>query len=728
LRVQGTGVIALASLLACSTVDRGPIEECEVDTDCPTGAVCSLAQSNTCVPEVLPPRDALGFDIREGDVLRLELTGCDPEVEPELGGSELRVQKRKSLVRDYQLGASEARTVASCDECKGTCDESTLTCTAPADAQLDLSMGSRLGLAPLDPPAKDYVAILPEGQLPTPVAFTWPIYESLDDPAARAALVLQVTPPPDTPPRSRYLRAIAPDAPNAIDSVALRRCERAIIGPEASVSTFGVGGTPISGATVEFVHDEVIASSVTVLGNGSACSEPTDCPPGWACNDEGSCGLDLTGVLAGTTVSLADPPGALPPAYLYTYCEDVEEGEDLVREFTVRLTPPPESGLPSMIYDLSQTFPYPPAPGTLTEINLGTQEADTLCLPNWQPPVPVTFSLSGSPITLTETDLGAYTCCSTACLPSPEPGVEPTPPPLVEACSDFAKASFETRWDNDEEAWAFAGCIPTGANSDGSSGRFVRDVSACEPEGCSVMLTSGEIDELTRKYTVSITQRDDSVFRSQRYYNVSVTAETEKLTFALEPRVQLRGQVMCISDNCSAQNAVVAAERLRSDTDGVDPIGPFEFQARVDAAGNFVMPVDPGVYVVTAYPGVNQPGGPAPYKVVDLREGSDLLDDVDGVPHAILSAPLELDEGVLVRVQLRDFAVSTRVTPLDIGSWKYQDDFPKDLDLNDPTTCLSSSPRGCSIRRLRPADTSISLLLSGKFQFTTRDRGGQCRE
>jgi hypothetical protein len=724
--------LTVASLLvamstSCSTVDRGPIDECQDDIDCGTGSVCSLAQGNICVPEVLPPQTALGFDIGEGEELRIELTGCDPEVTRELGGSELRVQKHASLVREYQLSASESRTIASCDECEDTCNEAALTCNTPADAQLGLSMGSRLALTTLDSPAKSYIAELPEGELPSPVGFTWPSYESLVDPSARSALVLQVTPPPDTPPRSRYLRAIAPDAPGVIDSAALDRCERAIIGPESTVRTFG--GTPISGANVEFVHDEAIASSVTVLGSGPACSESTDCPPGWACNDEGSCGLDLTGVLAGSAISLADPPGALPPAYLYTYCEDVEPGEDLIREFSVRVTPPVDSGLPFMIYDLRQTFPYPPAPGTLTEINL--QDADSedggaLCLPDWQPPFPVEFSLEGTPITLTETDLGAYTCCSTACLPSPDPGVEPTPPPQVESCSDFAEASFETRWINEEpQDWADAGCIPTGINSDQSSGRFARSITECAAEGCSVLLTSGEIDELTREYAVSIEQRADSVFRSQRY-NVSVTAQTEELTFTLEPRVLLRGQVVCISANCSAQTAVVAAERLRSDTDGPDPIGPFFFQARVDPAGNFVMPVDPGVYVVTAYPGVGQPGGPAPYEVVDLREGSELLDDVDGVPNATLGAPLELDEGVLVRVQLRDFAVSTRVTPLDIGSWEYQDDFPEDLDLNDPSTCLSSSPRGCSIRRLRPANTPISLLLSGKFQFTTRDRGGQC--
>jgi hypothetical protein len=730
MRMRGAdgALIALLSLAACSTVDRGPIDECQDDTDCGTGSVCSLAQGNICVPEALPPQTALGFDIREGDGLRIELKGCDPEVTRELGGSELRVQRRELLVRDYHLRASEARTVGSCDECEDTCDAAGLTCTASADADLDLSMSSRLALASHDPKAQTYVNP-PEGELPLPVGFEWPTYESLVDLAARSALVLQVTPPADTAPRSRYLRALAPDTEDEIDSAALDLCERAIIGPESSVRTFL--GTPISEATVEFVHDEAIATPVTVLGNGPACVAPMICPPGWACN-EGSCGLDLRGVLAGSAVSLADPAaGAIPPAYLYTYCEDVEVNEDLVRKFSVRVTPPAESGLPNMIYDLNQTFPYPPVPGTLTEINLqdGDQEDSprALCLPDWQPPIPVSFSVSGSPITLTETELGTYTCCSTECLPSPEPGVEPTPPAEPpEACDGFTVASFETRWFNQlGMEWTDAGCIPTGANSDLSSGRYVRDVTECAPEGCSVMLTSGEIDELTRSYTVSIEQRADSVFRSQRY-DVSVTSETEALTFALEPRVLLRGQVVCRTDKCSAQSAVVAAERLRSDTDTDDPIGPFEFQARVDVAGNFVMPIDPGLYVVTAYPGVGQPGGPAPYEIVDLRDGSELIDDSDGVPNATLPDPLELDDGVLVRVQLRDFAVSTRVTPIDIGSWAYQDDFPDEIDLNTPSTCLSSSTRGCSIRRLRPSDTPISLLLSGKFQFTTRDRGETC--
>ncbi|HVH98969.1 MAG TPA: hypothetical protein VM869_09670, partial [Enhygromyxa sp.] len=95
-----------------------------------------------------------------------------------------------------------------------------------------------------------------------------------------------------------------------------------------------------------------------------------------------------------------------------------------------------------------------------------------------------------------------------------------------------------------------------------------------------------------------------------------------------------------------------------------------------------------------------------------------------------LDSPLQLDDGILVRVALDGFDASTGVRPLDIGSWKSQDDFP--YDLNDPQTCYSTDEagkrQGCAIRRLRPNDATISLLISGRFQFTARTRGGDSCE
>ena len=135
------------------------------------------------------------------------------------------------------------------------------------------------------------------------------------------------------------------------------------------------------------------------------------------------------------------------------------------------------------------------------------------------------------------------------------------------------------------------------------------------------------------------------------------------------------------------------------------------------------MPVDPGVYVLTAYPAAGERGGPSEYHVYDLREGSPHIAEIDGVPNAILPKAFELEEGLLVRVQLRDFPIATtKVVPLDTGSWAAQSNW-EGYDLNDPQTCRGSAGRGCTIRRLRPSDTPIALLINGRLQFTTRSRG-----
>jgi len=713
----------LGLLAACSTVDRRQIDQCQDDIDCGTESVCSFGQSNVCVPQALPPRAAIGFDIREGE-LRVELTGCDPEVSLELGGSELRVQKRSALVNTYGVRTTTQRAVDSCDGdlCAGTCDPDALLCAEPSSASLSLSMESRLGLPELRSAQKSYVTMTepppPEGELPPAVPFTWPKYGSTDA-KAHSALVLDVTPPPETENLSSFRRVIAENAAAEVDAVGLLRCQRGLFSAETGVRT--LAGSPLIGAGVEFVYAEPIATASTVIGAAPACVDDQDCPNNWACNEDGSCGLNLNGVTAGSTISTEELSGGFPPAWVYTYCEGVDAPVDdpLLRRFTVRVTPPVSAGLPNVIYNLDQPFTDPFSGVRLVGID------GQLCLPDWQPPQTVSFSLTGQPVALTETTLGVYACCSTECLPSVEPGVEPIPPPSVDSCSPFSRVRFETRWYNEDPlAWLFAGCISTAANNDGSSGRYVRDVSKCEDAGCSAPLTAGAADDPERGYSVSILQPPGSVFQSQRF-NVQIDGDTSELEpFELVPRVLLRGQIICASGSaCVATNAVVAAERIRVGTDEPDLPGPFFFETRVDATGSFVLPVDPGVYVITAYPAVSQPGGPARFHVIDLREGSPLIALVDGVPNATLNDPLRLDNGVLVRVALDGFEASTGVTPLDIGSWKAQDDFP--VDLNDPQTCYGASARrGCLIRRVRPTDTPISLLITKNFQFTARRRGG----
>lgn len=716
---------------SCSTIADDPLPECEVDSDCGENLVCSVAQGNICVPKVQPPLPNLAFDIREND-FRIELRACDPEVGLEPGGTELRVRARDRVARELSFSLSLAREVEGCELCEAgsTCDAQTLTCTAIGEGSLQLSQSSRLGLAPLGSPSEAYTIPvdppLPEGELPPPVALDWPLYTSTEA-AAHWATQLDITPLPET--ELALVRRVVADAVEG--ELALQselRCHRGLNGGEGAVRRFE--GDVVVGATLEFFYDEAIAATSTILGPASPCSDDDACPLGYACSDANTCALDLTNVPAGSTVSRAMPPGSFAPAWIYTYCDGIDSpGDDpIVRELYVRVTPTQDTGLPQVVYRIDQPFPDP--------VSLDASRwqlfdpTSSFCLPPWQPPHPLTFSVVGDPIELAENELGVYRCCSTDCLPTQGPETDPTPPPSVTSCSNFERVLFSSSWFlEDATLWGLNACVQPSTNSDGANGRYVREVKAedcVDPLACTVELTHGELDETERLYAVELTSPVGSVFRSSRF-DLAVEADTAEFpTFELEPRVQLRGQIVCKAGSegdCSSANAVIAAERLRVDTDEPDPVGPFYFQGRSDALGNFVLPVEPGVYVVTAYPAVDQPGGPAPFQLLDLRSESALVELVAGVPHALLAKPIELDEGVLVRAFLRDFATTTGVVPLDVGSWTSNPAFTN-FDLNAPETCYNASTRrGCVIRRLRPTDTTISLLLSRRFQFTARTGG-----
>lgn len=734
------GALALLGLLGlgmgCSTIANEPPPECEIDQDCGENLICSIAQGNICVSEVQPPLANLGFDIREGSDFRIELRGCDPEVSLEPGGNELRIRSRTRVARDFSFSVSATREVESCAECELglICDSQALTCTGPAEAQLDFSQNSRFGLQPLASPIESYTIPvdppLPEGELPPPVDMVWPKYDS-DENSAHWATQLDVAMLEAGTTRGTIRRVVADAVEGSFELVNTQRCQRALFGDEGAVRIFQAG--PLVDANLEFLYDEPIAAPASVIGPAQACSDSLVCPPGWACSDADTCALDLSGVSAGTTTSVADPLGGFSPAWLYTYCEGISAPttDPLIRELFIRLAPPIETGLPQVVFRIDQVFADPSTPNSSRLIRF----SDSLCVPPWQPPHTIAFSVQGEPVELTKTDLGSYRCCSADCLPTQGPDDEPTPPPSVDSCTNFETARFTTQWFlDDAQTWGLDGCTQPSTNSEGGNGRYAREVEklkACSDTPCTVDLTQGEVDELDRLYEVELTQPTNSVFRSLRR-QVTIGPDTLDFgePFELEPRVLLRGQIICAAGseaNCNSVNAIVAAERLQVASDENDPLGPFFFQGRSDAEGNFVLPVEPGVYVVTGYPAIGQPGGPAPLQILDLRSDSARIELRDGVPNATLEQAIELDEGVLVRALAKDFDVQTGVTPIDLGSWTNDPAFD-DFDLNAPETCHNASTRrGCVIRRLRPTDASISLLLSKRFQFTARTGGSnQC--
>ena len=167
----------------------------------------------------------------------------------------------------------------------------------------------------------------------------------------------------------------------------------------------------------------------------------------------------------------------------------------------------------------------------------------------------------------------------------------------------------------------------------------------------------------------------------------------------------------------------VMAERLRmADEELADVLGPFFYTAQTipgSADCEFVLPVNPGVYLVTAVPQTGSPGGPARISVLDLREGSDLVDSAGPMPIAELAAPIVMEPGTLVTIELDNFDRSSVVVPLDLAGWMPIAGYPE-LDLNRPDTCHGAPSRGCEIRRLRPSKAGLSPTQEQYVKYLTR--------
>jgi hypothetical protein len=250
--------------------------------------------------------------------------------------------------------------------------------------------------------------------------------------------------------------------------------------------------------------------------------------------------------------------------------------------------------------------------------------------------------------------------------------------------------------------------------------------------------------ESPREYQLRIESPVGSLLQSVQQ-TVNVDAATEPLTIPLPPRRLVRGYVKLpdsICDeteeedgDCGSEGARMVAERLRMPTETASntPAPYFHqistfYDPKADRDGAYILPLDPGVWLVTALPQTGTAGGPAELRIVDLREGTEDVELEDFV----------LDPGILVTLDVRSFDIRSLVVPLDTGSWgkdfaalvhPARMDMPESdryLDLNDPDECLSSpgegNPPGCQIRRLIPG-SSLPLTQVGQVRFTTREVG-----
>lgn len=471
------------------------------------------------------------------------------------------------------------------------------------------------------------------------------------------------------------------------------------------------------------------------------CGSTADCADGLICNPETEqCELPLAGLPAWTGTVTADPEPGLDgqfDARVYTYCEGLPAGEPLQRSFDVTVTPP-ESALPSIILHTDVDFAPLQAGGQKPTASFD----GNLCVPAFGPAQDITLALSGEPRTL----LTGYTCCDIDCLPRTEDDANDPPEPRTQCAGASSGATATYRVESPLvfepeaiEAWNAedSPCISVQADETGTVGVLRRsgacgtldDTGTSTPQ-CDLSLPSNR--DSPREYELRIETPTGSVLGSvDTTLEVNAGVVTTVTAVGLPDRVVVRGRVI-VDDcepvdepdgDCGSPGAQILAERLRmaGESEANTP-GPYFHQVSTfldptqdaDArAGAYRLPLDPGVWVVTALPDSGTDGGPASLVVLDLRTTDpDPLD-------------FDLETGILVTVDVSSFDRRSQMIPLDTGSYAdlLNPDDGTALDLGLAGECLSSEgpTEGCRIRRL-VGGSSLPPSQIGQVRFTARNR------
>lgn len=478
------------------------------------------------------------------------------------------------------------------------------------------------------------------------------------------------------------------------------------------------------------------------------CSSDAECRTGEICDlDANKCALDLLGLPATNSGAATEQGDPTFRTWVYTYCEDDLEA---FREmsFVVRATPAiPDDGdpttpiqpstLPPLSFDATVDFP----PSNEDTVQL----PGNLCFPPWQPPQPVAVAFTSAPQEVYRDAMDRpWICCSASCVDQAT-----DPPPVPDSCPVTGALTARTLYLQDPVAKLANGCLgltaldpTTPADSQWIAAGKVQ-IGACigpadAPAPCQISLSRGEG---ARPYELRLEPPVGSLVRSMSY-----TAVVDDQTVDLPPpeqiahRVLLRGSValqidpenpgLCNTDGaldptkCTVK-AEILAERLRlPDEDPAEVLGPFFYTTRTLAGADFILPVNPGVYLVTALPEIAAPGGPAKIDVVDLRLDSDLVDTSGPLPTATLADPLLLSPtGQFVIFELDGFDPASVGSPLDLDSWRGLAFAGRELDLSDTATCWGDPGRACAIRRLRPGNSGLALTQEQFVKFITR---GDC--
>jgi hypothetical protein len=497
-------------------------------------------------------------------------------------------------------------------------------------------------------------------------------------------------------------------------------------------------GDPVDGATftIRYADFENERLGLSAIGSpwpmdARECTRDDECVDDVQfCNrDTNHCEVALTGLVAAGGSTSAGVTRNLQ-SRVFSYCED-EDNVPLDRSFSIRIDPPPTAALPPMTYEVDVEFD--PSVGDPPTEDLGGDTNKALCMPDLGPTSQIAVELRGSPAPLLGGTL-LYECCDLDCLPT---DASSTPPARPDSCGVIgATVDATTRVQVDVETWSSeeSGCVPPVMNDQGVVGVLTRS-AMCPSNEDGPCLLELPLD-YTATYEVRVESPTGSVLQSiDRTLDVGTPVSTDPIPMELPLRSIVRGRVtlapeLCdpaeeVDADCGSEGAQVLAERLRVGKESTaNTPGPYFHQVETfrdpdTGDGAYVLPLDPGVWIMTALPDPGTAGGPAKYVLVDTS----------GVPE--FDQPFVLEPGILVTLDLATFDRSSLVLPLDIGSWRFQpelltpdeDDGPALIDLMQPGACLGDPNRGCSIRRL-VTSTGLSLTQVGQVRFTARSRGG----
>ncbi|RMG97203.1 MAG: hypothetical protein D6705_09195 [Deltaproteobacteria bacterium] len=763
--------LALGTALAgCSTVAPPAMPvACASDEDCDTdaGEVCAIDQGR-CVPgSDVPPLADLAFDVREPGMaageeyaFRSEILGCDAAVELVSTDDRQITVRRGEILQRWSFIVEKSPPFSPEDlplatvEVRGPSRIGLRDLTRQVGLE-DTEEGTRTPFvdwpyrhptdtATLGPfgTERAYLRVVPGPDLPA--------YERWIAPAA-ARTDLACTSDEDCCPMPPCSQRVGPvclslgDAQEQAcshvpgtnwlyDASPLAACIRSLGG---EVRRFdGVApASPVEGATVSIRYaplpDAPKPLALAPLGPPppeQVCTSDADCIEGLeVCVIEegalaGRCSAPLAGRPATKGSVVTDVAGAFDTV-VYTHCDDAPTAQH-DRAFDLTVVPPPE--IPAPAVDVRVTTTFLAAGGG---VNPGSTIATPLCIPDWMPAVDVVVRTSGEPVVLATDAMGQdVACCETGCLSAFGNDEGDTTLPTPTTCHPVttsgsarvvATAPFEAP---PTSAWEDLGCAPLARNA-GTAGEYRRE-GTCDAEGActlSALPGGGDLDQLT----VRIESPVGSVLGSTML-SLPVPPPTDPMEVTLPRRALVRGKVRLGGDLCDAEKpgdcsdvqATVIAERLRmpGESEATVP-GPYlhTVPTYVDPAtgepGTYVLPLDPGVWLVTALPQAGSRGDPAPIEILDLRDGEDLSHDI------------VLPLGIRVTLELRGFDPRAQVSPWDIGSWKNLDHPGRDgpVRLSDPGECLSTLPGlACQIRALTPRGSALLPSITGTVQVTAR--------